>query len=94
MQRLHVDRRLRRGVAAPGTEHIRSSALKLRLPPRDLVGMHVELLGKLSHRSLALDGGKRHLRLTWGGSGQGGRIKVTSADLQHLFGIRGLSPIA
>jgi hypothetical protein len=32
--------------------------------------------------------------LTWGGSGQGGRIRVTSADLQHLFGIRGLSPIA
>jgi len=54
----------------------------------------VELLGKLSYRPVALDGGKRHLRLTWGGSGQGGRIRVTSADLQHLFGIRGLSPIA
>ena len=32
--------------------------------------------------------------LTWGRSGQGGRIRVTSADLQYLFGIRGLSPIA
>ena len=32
--------------------------------------------------------------LTWGGLGQGGRIRVTSADLQYLFGIRGLSPIA
>jgi hypothetical protein len=27
-------------------------------------------------------------------SGEGGRIRVTSADLQYLFGIRGLSPIA
>jgi transposase InsO family protein len=35
-----------------------------------------------------------HPHLTWGGSGQGGRIRVTSADLQYLFGIRGLSPIA
>ena len=35
-----------------------------------------------------------HPHLTWGRSGQGGRIRVTSADLQYLFGIRGLSPIA
>ena len=38
--------------------------------------------------------GQRRLRLTWGASGQGGRIRVTSADLQYLFGIRGLSSIA
>jgi hypothetical protein len=31
----------------------------------------VELLRKLHQRSVTLDGGKRHLRLTWGGSGQG-----------------------
>ena len=37
---------------------------------------------------------RRHANLTWGGSGQGGRIRVTSADLQYLFGIQGLSPIA
>jgi hypothetical protein len=53
----------------------------------------VELLGKLGQRSIAFDGGKRHLRLTWGGSGQG-LIMATFAGLQHLFGIRGLSPIA
>ena len=82
------------GVAAARTENIGSPALKLRFPRRDLIGVDVELLGKLSQCSIALDGGKRHLRLTWGGSGQGGRIRVTSADLQHLFGIRGLSPIA
>ena len=35
-----------------------------------------------------------HPHLTWGRSGQGGRIRETSADLQYLFGIRGLSPIA
>jgi hypothetical protein len=31
----------------------------------------VELLCQLSQRSIALDGGKRHLSLTWGGLGQG-----------------------
>ena len=29
----------------------------------DLIGVGVELLGKLSQGSIALDGGKRHLRL-------------------------------
>ena len=28
------------------------------------------------------------------GSGQGGRIRFTSAGLQYVFGIQGLSPIA
>ena len=50
-------------TAAAGTEHIGSTALKLRLPRRDLIGVNVELLGKLRQRSIALDGGKRHLRL-------------------------------
>src|SRR5438067_2101592 len=63
MQRLHVDgRELRRSVAA-GTEYISSRALKLRLPRCDLIGVDVELLRKLGHRSIALDSGKRHLRL-------------------------------
>src|SRR2546430_2712289 len=30
--------------------------------------------------------------LTWGRSGQGGRIRVTSADLQYLFGIQRSEP--
>jgi hypothetical protein len=63
MQRLHVDRRQGRGVAAPWTEYTSRGALKLCLPRCDLVGVDIELLGKLSHRSIALDGGKRHLRL-------------------------------
>ena len=53
----------RRSVAAAGTEHIGSPALELRLPRCDLIGVDVELLRKLSQRSIALDGGKRHLRL-------------------------------
>ena len=65
MQRLHVDGRLRRPVTAAGAgaENIGSTALKLRLLRCDLVGVKVELLGKLGQRSITLDGGKRHLRL-------------------------------
>ena len=33
-----------------------------------------------------------HPPLTWGRSGQGGRIRVTSADLQYLFGIQRSEP--
>ena len=63
MQRLHVDgRELRRCIAA-GTEDIGSRTLKLSLPRCDLIGVDVELLRKLGHRSVALDSGKRHLRL-------------------------------
>ena len=46
MQRLHVDRWLCRR-AATRTEHIGSSALKLRLPRGNLIRVDVELLGKL-----------------------------------------------
>ena len=45
------------------TKHLGSPYLKLRLPLRDLIGVDVELLRKLSQGSFALDGGKRHLRL-------------------------------
>ena len=61
MQRLHVDDRLRRSIAA--AENIGSSALKLRLPRCDLIGVDVELLSKLSQRSIALDRGNRNPRL-------------------------------
>src|ERR1035437_2931818 len=63
MQRLHVDGRQSRSVARTETENIGSPALKLRFPRCDLIGVDVELLRKLSQRSIALDGGKRHLRL-------------------------------
>src|SRR3979490_179657 len=36
--------------------------------------------------------GALHPDLTWGRSGQGGRIRVTSADLQYLFGIQRSEP--
>jgi hypothetical protein len=56
------DRR-HRGLPAARTEHIGSAALKLRLPRGNLIGMHVEQFGKLCQCPIALDGGKRHLRL-------------------------------
>ena len=46
-----------------GTENISSPALKLRFPRCDLIGVDIELLRKLRQRSIALDGGKRHLGL-------------------------------
>ena len=52
-----------RAVAAARTEHIGSPFLDLCFPRRDLIGVDVELLRKLSQCSIALDGGKRHLRL-------------------------------
>ena len=61
MQRLYVDRR-HHSLAATRTEHIGSAALKLRFPRGNLIGMYVELLGKLRQCPIALDGGKRHLR--------------------------------
>ena len=57
MQRLHVDRWLCRR-AATRTEHIGSSALKLRLPRGNLIRVNVELFGKLRQCPIALDGGK------------------------------------
>src|SRR6202165_2489873 len=63
MKRLHVDGRLCRSVAAPWTENIGSPAFELRLPRCDLIRVDVELLRQLSQCSIALDGGKRHLRL-------------------------------
>src|SRR4051812_11152965 len=45
------------------TEHIGCPFLKLRFPRRDLIGMNVELFGKLRQCPIALDGSKRHLGL-------------------------------
>lgn len=63
VQRLHIDGCLFRSGAAAGTERTGGLAFKLSLPRRDLIGVDVELLGKLSQRSIALHGGERHLRL-------------------------------
>ena len=52
MQRLYVDGRLRRSVA--GAENISSSALQLRLPRCDLIGVDVELFRKLSKSSMVV----------------------------------------
>jgi hypothetical protein len=76
VQRLHVNGRLRRSVAR--TENIGSSALQLRLPRGDLIGVDVELLRKLSQCSIALDGGKRQLRLK-------GRCVVPAGSFAHCL---------
>ena len=44
-------------------DSVRSPALKLSFPGRHLIGVDVEVLGQLSYRPVALDGGKRHLCL-------------------------------
>lgn len=56
MQRLHVDGCLLRSRPAAGTERIGGFAFKLSLPRRDLIGVDIELLGKLRNGSIALDG--------------------------------------
>ena len=53
------------GAASPGgrvPEHARCALQKLRAPLRDLVRVHVELLGQLSQRLLASDGRQCDLR--------------------------------
>jgi hypothetical protein len=63
VQRFHVHGGLARSVASDSTEYIGSRFLKLALPLRDLVRMHVKMLSQLRQRHLALDGRKRHLGL-------------------------------
>jgi hypothetical protein len=43
----------------PPGQHIGSAALNLCFPRGNLIGMYVELLGKLRQCPIALDGGKR-----------------------------------
>src|SRR5467141_3856593 len=87
MQRLHIDgRRGRRH--APRSENSGSSPLQLRLPCRNLIGVDVEMLRQLSYRPVALDGGKRHLRLE-------GRCVVPARSSVHgLSCSRRLSPLS
>jgi hypothetical protein len=44
VQRLQIDRQLRRSAAAAEAKSIRSSSLELRFPRGDLIGLAVELL--------------------------------------------------
>jgi hypothetical protein len=44
-------------------EYVRRTALELRLPSRDLVGVNIELFRQLRNGPLALDRCQRHLRL-------------------------------
>src|SRR6202048_1205166 len=87
MQRLHIDgRRGRRH--APRSENSGSSPLQLRLPCRNLIGVDVEMLRQLSYRPVALDGGKRPLRLE-------GRCVVPARSSVHgLSCSRRLSPLS
>src|SRR3954467_10593341 len=75
MQDLDVDRRSRVGPGAI-TEDRRRALQELAAPLRDLVRMHVELLGQLGQRLLALDGRYRHLRLE-------GRTVVPAWTFRH-----------
>src|ERR1019366_2752314 len=62
VQRLHIDRRLRR-CCAFRAENASGSFQQLGPPGRDLVRMNVKLLRQLRQRLLALHGSQRHLRL-------------------------------
>src|SRR5258707_15845852 len=65
----------------PPAEYIGGPALKLRFPRCDLIGVDVNLLRQLSQCSVALDGGKRHLRL----ESRGGVPACPSAHLLSCF---------
>src|SRR6266851_4116239 len=87
MQRLHIDGRRRRRCA-PRAKNPGSASLQLCLPCRNLIGVDVEMLGQLSYRSVALDGGKRHLCLK-------GRGMVPARSSAHgLSCSRRLSPLS
>jgi hypothetical protein len=67
-----------RRCGAVRAKNLRSPGLKLRLPRCDLIGVDVELFRQLSQRSIALDGGKRHLRLE-------GRCVVPTGSPAHCL---------
>src|SRR5882672_2610585 len=62
VQRLHIDHRRGRR-RAPRSKNSGSATLQLGLPRRNLIGVNIKVLGQLSYRPVAFDGGKRHLRL-------------------------------
>ena len=63
MQRLHVDRRLRRLSVAVRAENPGSAFQQLPAPGRDLVRVNVKLLRQFGQRLLDLHGSQCHLRL-------------------------------
>src|SRR5258707_8805315 len=63
---------------ARSPENITSPTLELRLPRRNLIGVNIEMLRQLSQRSIALDGGERHLGLEY-------RCVVPALSSAHLF---------
>jgi hypothetical protein len=66
--------------------HVRRLPGRNRMPgDRSLALLRARTRGQWHRRAL-------HPNLTWGRSGQGGRIRVTSADLQYLFGIQRSEP--
>jgi hypothetical protein len=76
VKRLHVDCRRGRAGSRLATEHPGSSLQELGLPGRDLVRVHVELLGQFGQRLLTFHGSQRHLRLE-------GRGMVPPGSLAH-----------
>ncbi|MET4177754.1 hypothetical protein ABIB99_008884, partial [Bradyrhizobium sp. LA6.1] len=57
VQCFHVHRGFARSVATASTKYLGRRFLKLGLPSRDLLRVHVEMLSQLSQRHLALDRG-------------------------------------
>src|SRR5258706_3475835 len=63
---------------ARSPENITSPTLELRLPRRNLIGVNIEMLRQLSQRSVAVDGGERHLGLEY-------RCVVPALSSAHRF---------
>jgi len=78
VQRLHVDRRLRRFAMAVRPEDPRCAFQQLAAPDRDLVRLNVELPHQLGQRLFALHGSQGHLRLE-------DRAVVPACSLRHLI---------
>src|SRR3954463_6488620 len=85
MERFHVHRGRCRSRLR--TEHPGSPVQELSLPGRDLVRVHVELLGQLGQRLLALHGSQGHLRLE-------GRGVVPARSSRHRLSLPAAIPAA
>lgn len=66
MQQLQIDRRRSLDPSRARPENSAGAFLQLRLPGNNLGRVHVEELGQLRLRLLALDGRQGHLRLEAG----------------------------
>src|SRR2546423_8630762 len=81
MQRLHIDgRRGRRGAAR--SKNSGSAPLQLRLPRRNLIGVDVELLGKLSYRPSPLTAASATFALKAGVWFRRARLLIVAPDSQ------------